>query len=494
MLGEGTTVGAYQVERLLGSGGMGAVYAVRHLRMGTQHAMKVLSDAYLRNPDVRERFKREAQLMFSLGAHPNIVRATDVIDQQGTLALVLDLVDGGDLADALAARPGPMRWAEAWRILEPAVAAVTYAHKRQVVHRDLKPENVLLRRDGTWPGVPVVTDFGIAKVLGADSATRVQSAMGTACYGAPEQFRNARDVTAEADVWALGMMVWRLVNGRLPVDPEDNVALIRLYEGQVPVPRLTGVPGTVAEAVAAALNVDPKQRPRDASVLLRLFSAEPPDAVGADLPQAPLRPAAAQTAPRAYAPTSDLPSRVHIDDGGGLHASLLPDAPEAAPRPVPRDFTNLVEPEAGGHGIIPVDSPNARFWSWFTMGVVFGLTWLMHHKRMLQYLFPFAIGGVLMCVLLLVREARYRRRRDTWRVGDPVRGAVTDVAPITIGSEEGAKHGSRITYAFELTPGHVVQGTCDTLTAPDRFLTVGTPLWILVHPGDPARSVPYLAG
>jgi TPR repeat protein len=185
------------------------------------------------------------------------------------MALVVDLVDGGDLGQALDARPGPLDWAEAWRVLEPIATAVAYAHAQGVVHRDLKPENVLLRRTGDWPGMPMVADFGIAKVLGSESATRTQARMGTACYGSPEQFTNAKAVGAEADVWALGMLAWRMVQGRLPIDPEDNLALLKLYEGLTPVPRLTGVPSEVADAVVACLSVEPKLRPRDAGALLQ---------------------------------------------------------------------------------------------------------------------------------------------------------------------------------------------------------------------------------
>jgi peptidyl-prolyl cis-trans isomerase A (cyclophilin A) len=274
MLETGAMVGVYRVERFLGAGGMGSVYEVTHTAMHTRHAMKVLADQYLRSPGVRERFRREAELMYSLRANPHIVGATDVIDTPNQVALVLDLVDGGDLGEALDRRPGGLPWAEAWRVLGPIISAVAFAHERNVVHRDLKPGNVLLRREGPWPGVPLVADFGIAKVIGSESATRTQARMGTACYGAPEQFKNAKEVGAQADVWSLGMLAWRLITGTLPVDPEDNVALIKLYEGLIPVPRLEGVPEHVAVAVAAALQTDPTQRPLNAAALQKLLTAE----------------------------------------------------------------------------------------------------------------------------------------------------------------------------------------------------------------------------
>jgi formylglycine-generating enzyme required for sulfatase activity/tRNA A-37 threonylcarbamoyl transferase component Bud32 len=299
MLEPNQIVGSYRVVRFLGAGGMGMVYEVEHTHVRSRHAMKSLAEQYLINPAIRERFKREAQLMSQLSAHPHVVRATDVVETEKQLALIIDLVDGGDLGQALDARPGPLPWAEAWKILKPVVSAVAFAHASKVVHRDLKPENVLLRRDGTWPGVPVVADFGIAKVLGSESATRTQARMGTAGYGAPEQFKNAKEVGAEADVWALGMLTYRLVKGELPVDPEDNMALIKLYEGMTPAPRLTGVPDAVAHAVAAALTPDPGQRPRDAGVFGKLLAAESTDWV-----PVPSQPRATGTQPDGRPPRS----------------------------------------------------------------------------------------------------------------------------------------------------------------------------------------------
>jgi hypothetical protein len=108
-------VGSYRILRFLGAGGMGSVYEAEHTAMGTRHALKVLGDQYVHSPGVRERFRREAQLMFRLGNHPHIVRATDLVDTAETMALVVDLVDGGDLGQALDARPGPLDWAERGR-------------------------------------------------------------------------------------------------------------------------------------------------------------------------------------------------------------------------------------------------------------------------------------------------------------------------------------------------------------------------------------------
>jgi hypothetical protein len=324
MLEPNQTLGSYRVVDFLGAGGMGSVYEVTHLSMGTRHAMKLLADQYVRNPAVRERFRREAQLMFKLGAHPHVLRATDMVETERQVALIIDLVDGGDLGQALDARPGPLPWEEAWRILKPVVSAVAFAHERRIVHRDLKPENVLLRKDGTWPGVPLVADFGIAKVLGSQSATRTQASMGTAGYASPEQFRNAKEVGPEADVWALGMLTYRLVMGELPVDPEDNLALVKLHEGMTQAPYLTGVPEAVARAVSAALNPDPGQRPRDAGVFGKLLEGESTDWV-----PAPSQPGPASGAPDARSPRTGLASPAASGTSPGV-------GPASGPAPAPK--------------------------------------------------------------------------------------------------------------------------------------------------------------
>jgi formylglycine-generating enzyme required for sulfatase activity/serine/threonine protein kinase len=349
MLQPDQKLGSYRIIRFLGAGAMGSVYEVKHAAMGTQHAMKVLADQYLRNSAVRERFKREAQLMFSLGAHPHIVRATDLLETDEVLGLVIDLVEGGDLGQALERRPGPLPWADVAAVMRPVISAVAYAHEKRVVHRDLKPDNVLLRPNGTWAGVPLVTDFGIAKIIGSESATRTQSRMGTMCYGAPEQFKNAKEVGAEADVWALAMMTWRLVMGALPVDPDDNIALIKLYEGMEPVPPIRGVPEPIAHAISAALQVNANLRPRDASVLAKLFSAadgdrsplatqraapSPPAAtvVSRAVPAQPSAPAVAEKAQKPEKLEKPEPPRPSI-----------PSAPRLATAPVTRLPTSPVK-------------------------------------------------------------------------------------------------------------------------------------------------------
>ncbi len=278
MLKPGHRIGNYEIEATLGDGGMAIVYRGRHIAMGTQHAIKVLLPNYAMQPRTVERFRLEARAQFRM-RHPNIVQVTDYVDDPDAPAMVMDFIDGMNLRQAMQRRPGPWPLAEVLAVMTPVLEAMAHAHRQgldgaAVVHRDLKPENVMLDlgQGRPWPGVPKVADFGIAKVLGsANIGTKTNARMGTAPYMAPEQFKNAKDVDARADVWALGMMLWELLAGRLPVEADDNLGLIKLYEGLERVPRVdevvAGVPREVGLAVAQALEVGREGRFLDAGPL-----------------------------------------------------------------------------------------------------------------------------------------------------------------------------------------------------------------------------------
>ncbi len=305
----GERIGTYEVTRLLGSGGMAMVYAARHTSIGTDHALKILLPNYASHPRTVERFRQEARAQFRM-RHANIVQVTDFVDDGENLALVMDLVVGMTLAEAIRLRPGPWAVADVVAVMRPVLEAMTYAHREgldgaAVVHRDLKPENVMLDLSGNrpWPGQPKVMDFGIAKVLGAsNAATATNARLGTPGYMAPEQFKSAKDAGAPADVWALGVMLWQLLAGRLPVDPEDNFALLDLYRGATVIPLLTEVvarvPKGLSEAVAQALALDPADRFADAGPLLRAVEGGAVQRGGVDPGQEIQRSAEELVAPR----------------------------------------------------------------------------------------------------------------------------------------------------------------------------------------------------
>ncbi len=220
MLGAGTRVGPYEILSLLGAGGMGEVYRARDNRLNRDVAVKVLRPAVIDDPDRLARFRREAQLLAALN-HPNIAHVHGLEDAGGHPVLIMELVEGRTLADWLAA--GPMPLDEALPIARQIVEALEAAHASGIIHRDLKPANIKVRDDGTVK----VLDFGLAKALEPDGATRPGATssptismhataagiiMGTAAYMSPEQARG-RSVDCRADVWAFGAVLYVDANG-----------------------------------------------------------------------------------------------------------------------------------------------------------------------------------------------------------------------------------------------------------------------------------------
>jgi serine/threonine-protein kinase len=214
--------GKYRVERVLGAGGMGIVVAARHIELDERVALKVLR-AEVVSPETTARFLREARSSAKIKSE-HVVRVSDVgtLDA-GTPFMVMELLEGKDLAAALVER-AQLPVGEAVEIVLQACEAVAEAHALGIVHRDLKPANLFLaRRPGGKVCVKVV-DFGISKVttqgaLGEDAAmTRTSTWLGSPLYMSPEQMRSARSVDARTDIWSLGLILYQSLAGRVPFD------------------------------------------------------------------------------------------------------------------------------------------------------------------------------------------------------------------------------------------------------------------------------------
>jgi serine/threonine-protein kinase len=212
----------YEVESLLGRGGMGVVFRARHLRLKRVVALKMaLAGAYA-GPRERERFQREAEAVAGL-RHPNVVQIYDVGDSDGRPYFTMEFVEGGSLSKKLAGTPQPARQAAA--LVATLAGAVQAAHQGGIVHRDLKPANVLLTADGA----PKVSDFGLARRLdGEATLTRTGTALGTPSYMAPEQAAGgALAVGRSADIYALGAILYELLTGRPPFLAETEAETLR---------------------------------------------------------------------------------------------------------------------------------------------------------------------------------------------------------------------------------------------------------------------------
>src|SRR5215469_5558027 len=222
---------AYEVEALLGRGGMGVVYKARHRRLNRLVALKMLLAGAYAGPHERARFQREAEAVASL-RHANIVAVYDVGDHEGCPYFTMELLEGGSLAQSLAGTPQPARQAAA--LLITLAEAVQAAHQAGIVHRDLKPANILLTPSGT----PKVADFGLARHFDGEPALTLSGArVGTPSYMAPEQvIGKAGTIGPAADIYALGALLYELLTGRPPFRAETATETERLVIAEEPVP------------------------------------------------------------------------------------------------------------------------------------------------------------------------------------------------------------------------------------------------------------------
>ncbi|HLZ23207.1 MAG TPA: serine/threonine-protein kinase, partial [Ktedonobacterales bacterium] len=221
-------LGSYELVRRLGEGGMAQVYLARDVRLGREVAVKVLDVRLAERPGFRERFLREARVAAALD-HPNIVPLYDFGDTEHLLYLVMPYVSGGNLQDVL--RRAPLSSGEVVTYGSQMTDALDYAHKRGVVHRDVKPANMLLHADGRL----MLTDFGLAKILGPNSRPAVPRGhpdAGTPEYMAPEQIEGRTD--ERSDIYALGVVLYLLLTGHLPFTGSTSAAVMEGHLYRLP--------------------------------------------------------------------------------------------------------------------------------------------------------------------------------------------------------------------------------------------------------------------
>ena len=265
-LSPGTRLGHYDVTALIGEGGMGQVWQATDTKLNRQVALKILPDAFADDPDRLARFRREAQVLASLN-HPGIASIHGVAEAEGTLALVLELVEGPTLADRIAEGPVPI--ADALLIAKQIAGALEAAHEAGVIHRDLKPANVKVTPDGAVK----VLDFGLAKASNPGpegdpslsptltaAATQMGVIIGTAAYMAPEQARG-KPVDKRADIWAFGAVLFEMLSGRRPFEGDDvTMTLAQVVQSD---PDWTVLPDGLAPAVELTLRRCLEKEPRD---------------------------------------------------------------------------------------------------------------------------------------------------------------------------------------------------------------------------------------
>ncbi|WP_375766729.1 serine/threonine protein kinase [Archangium gephyra] len=390
MLSPGNVVERYEVERELGGGGMARVYKVRHVALGSVHALKVLDPELVGNAELRARFLDEGRIQARL-RHPNILVITDVVVAPGVAGLVMDYLEGESLDKYLASARRPPDADEVRDIFQQVLAAMGFAHEHGVIHRDLKPSNIFLEQVHGRRVVRVL-DFGIAKVSGAEGrpVTRTGSRMGTPQYMSPEQIRAAEDVTVRSDIFSLGITLYELATAQPCFQGESDFSIMEKIVRAEFVPPDVVHPGLepgLRAAILRAMALEPERRfascqefsaalveqaPARTATPLRVpvtripvtvAPAQPPEPPAVQKPEPRPEPVQAP-APRAVEarPAPAAPARLAEPKPS---APIEKKAPKLAKKPVPPSPEKAEEAEAA--------PPRGRPWRWALLFALAGL-------------------------------------------------------------------------------------------------------------------------
>jgi eukaryotic-like serine/threonine-protein kinase len=337
--------GRFEVQGLLGVGGMAEVFQVRDRRSGRELALKVLRPQVAHDPEAAERMRREATLLASID-HPAIVSAEESgrLDD-GRVYFAMELLRGETLGARM--RRGPMAPEELVPVVAGLASGLAAAHARGVIHRDLKPENIFLA-EGSGGGGPVIKilDFGVSKVFGYERLTRSGQILGTPRYMAPEQLTAEHDLDARVDVYAAGAILYEALAGQPPFVASDPAALIVsvLHGDVVPLRSLrVDLPAGLEAVVMGAMHHDRERRPGSVSEVARAFMEHATGAPPAPRPGVPTH-ALGTMDPRAVPASDTTPARppgtysaLGLSPGDGVEASPAPPLAAADSHDEPAD-------------------------------------------------------------------------------------------------------------------------------------------------------------
>jgi serine/threonine-protein kinase len=340
----------YRLVRLIGSGGMGAVYAAESLVDGQRYAIKILHREFLQDEGVLGRFLDEGRTIQRL-VHPNILRVSDTLQaEDGTPFLVMELLEGIPLS-AYTHNGGRVPVMQAQTILQGMLAALGAAHAQGIVHRDLKPENVFLARDATGHFQVKLLDFGLAKVMdaagGMGNKTKTGMLLGTPAYMSPEQIKSSKDVDARSDLFSAGVMFYEMITGRpaFPAPTEFAKLTAVLTQEPEPVDRIDPHFAPLVPFIARALHKDRNVRFQSAAEMAHALAhavglEAPTSRIAQGLSELPVMPAGASPM------TTPSPSQPPQGASGGR--SSLISAPPMTPMPMTAEpYTEAVKSPGG---------------------------------------------------------------------------------------------------------------------------------------------------
>jgi serine/threonine-protein kinase len=272
--------GRYRIVRLLGEGGMGAVYLASHVGLGREVAIKFLHAELASREEVVGRFYREAQAAAAI-RHKNIIEVFDVgVSPQGEPFLVMEYLEGESLAGLLK-RTGPLNLGAACAVMEPVLQALQAAHRKGIIHRDLKPDNIFLAYQQGEPPVVKIIDFGISKFTQGEFdkwRTKTGSVMGTPAYMSPEQARGSAGLDHRSDLYSMGTILFEMLTGVLPYAGNnfaEYLSAMLIDDPRAPQSVCAGFPAEAEPLVRKALAKNPDQRFQSAAEMLDALMALP---------------------------------------------------------------------------------------------------------------------------------------------------------------------------------------------------------------------------
>jgi len=300
----GQRIGDYEVVAKLGAGGLGVVYEVRHSISQRREAMKILLPEQMGTPEMVERFRREVQTLATLN-HPNIAALHTAFYYENQLAMIMELIHGETLGSRR--QKGAITLPQLMEFAAQILQALTYAHRLGVVHRDIKPSNIMIAQDG----VVKLLDFGIALTEHSAELTQTGFMLGSLNYMSPEQV-GGNKATAQSDLYSVGVTLYELLTGTLPITGKTNYDIMVGHMQRVPIPPhhvAPQVPIAISDAVMRALAKEPAHRFSTAEEFLHALHPSPSvgvQTIGVTLPLP--KPIAPASQPSAGSPLQKMPS------------------------------------------------------------------------------------------------------------------------------------------------------------------------------------------
>jgi serine/threonine protein kinase len=268
----GQKVGDYEIQSVLGAGGMGKVYLVRNVISDRIEAMKILLPDLTSNQGLADRFLREIRLLATLH-HPNIAALRTALTYQNQLVMIMEFVEGETLSNRIAR--APISTAEAVNFSDQVLSALSYAHKQNIIHRDIKPANMMLTTQG---GVKLM-DFGIARSTsdGGGGLTSTGTTLGSLNYMPPEQVRGEM-ADSRSDIYSFGVSLYELLTGKLPFQTDSQYSLMTAHLNELPPAPITlrsDLPPALNEIIMIAMSKDPAQRFQSADAFRAALQSVP---------------------------------------------------------------------------------------------------------------------------------------------------------------------------------------------------------------------------